>query len=131
MKILQKITITLIVILTLVVGSVLPLVIVPSDYFTRGLVLAVAGGILGGGLYLARGFYQAVINDQFDFGRFIWWYLLRPLLSGIAGAIAFVIAYLTLDIQETFKNLPAFFLVGVYAGFNFTAFAEGKLKNTL
>lgn len=108
----KKTIILIITIGTLVSGAAIGwLAIASGGYFTKGLMLAVAGGLIGGGLYMARGFYQAVINRQFDFERFIWWYLLRPAVSAAAGGIAFIIAFLALDIPNSFKNLPAFFLI--------------------
>lgn len=127
----QRTKIYLITLGTFALGAVALLVSLSDiGYFAKGVLLGISGGLIGGGLYMARGFYQAIVNRQFDYNRFIWWYLCRPFVSAAAGGIAFVIAFLVLDIQETFKNLPAFFLIGIYAGFNFTAFAEGRLKNS-
>lgn len=79
---------------------------------------------------MARGFYQAMAGrpTKFDFERFIWWYVFRPVVAAIAGVIMFIIFFLALDIEQTFKNQVAFFLVAFMVGYNFTAFMENKIQ---
>lgn len=134
----QKLVIYFIIILSILIGLVLIFVInfggvlFSGNYFLSALIYSVSGGIIGGSIYMGRGFYQSVAeiveeSRKFDFNRWIWWYLLRPLLSGLAGGLLFLIIYIAFDLQESSKNQIAFFIFGILAGYNFHDFVSNKL----
>lgn len=103
-----------------------------EGFFLQSLQLGIAGGFLGGGVYMARGFYQSIISkvEPFAFARFFWWYFFRSLLGGIAGGLAFLVIDVGFDVEPSQKNLVAIFLAGVLAGYNFTEFAKTKLAKS-
>ena len=131
----QKLLIYLIVIFTIVAAILLTIFgikFLSDSCFLTTLILSVSGGMIGGSIYMGRGFYQSIAeientDRKFNFNRWIWWYLLRPFLSAIAGGIIFLIIYTAFDLQESTKNQIAFFLLGLFAGYNFHDFAEHKL----
>ena len=131
----QKLLIYLIVIFTIIAAIILTLFgakFFSGSYFFTTLFLSIGGGIIGGSIYMGRGFYQSIAeientDRKFNFNRWVWWYLLRPFLSAIAGGAIFLIIYVAFDLQESTKNQIAFFLLGLLAGYNFHDFAEHKL----
>jgi hypothetical protein len=131
----QKLLVYLITTGTIIAGVVLSIISVyrfSSSYFLESLFFSIAGGLIGGGLYMGRGFYQSVAEldkqeMKFDFERWIWWYLLRPFLSAIAGGLVFLIIYVALNLQDTMQNQIIFFISALFVGYNFHDFAESKL----
>lgn len=131
----QKLTIFAIIVLTIFVAIALIFIALKIsfvNYFSASLLLSIGGGMIGGALYMGRGFYQSVAETEkderkFNFNRWIWWYLLRPFLSAIAGAVLFLIVYIAVNLQETTQNQIVFFVLGLLAGYNFHDFAENKL----
>ncbi len=103
-----------------------------QQYQVGAIWLGISGGFLGGGIYMARGFYQSIISQDFpfDFERFGWWYLFRLLLGGTAGGLTALIAFLGLDLQDSNKNLMSFFFLGVLAGYNFTYFINNRITKS-
>ncbi|MFH2001666.1 MAG: hypothetical protein ABIK28_18420 [Planctomycetota bacterium] len=108
----------------------LPNVFETQLYDVRAYWFGIAGGFLGGGIYMARGFYQSIMNKEspFDFERFGWWYFFRFPLGGVAGGLSIIVSKLAFDLQQTEQNLLAFFFVGILAGYNFTDFIKSKLS---
>ncbi|MEA3493754.1 MAG: hypothetical protein U9R38_05150 [Candidatus Margulisiibacteriota bacterium] len=95
--------------------------------------LAIFSGLLGSAVYMTRGFYQSAVekvdnSKMFDFERWIWWYLSRPILGAIAGGLAFLIIFLAFDFTETTKNQTAFVLLGFLSGYNFHEFIEKRIS---
>lgn len=131
----QKLLIYLIVIFSIVVAILLTVFGIKfffDSYFLATLFLSISGGMVGGSIYMGRGFYQSIAeientDRKFNFSRWVWWYLLRPFLSAIAGGAIFLIIYVAFDLQEGIKNQITFFLLGLLAGYNFHDFAEHKL----
>ncbi len=90
-------------------------------------------GVLGSTVYACRGFYQSIAEPEaslktFDF-KWVFWYILRPLLGGIFGFViyAFARAELTafgLTMQSSGHNNLMFFALSFLAGFCFHDFAE-------
>lgn len=97
--------------------------------FEKDLLIALTGGTFGGVFYMSRGFYQSVVQGIFDFNKYIWWYLLRPPMAALAGATSYLLIYSAFDLEPTFKNTCVFLLASLFAGYNFTAFVDGKIKN--
>lgn len=91
-------------------------------------------GLLGSTVYMTRGFYQSVVqkdtDKKFNF-VWIWWYLCRPFLGLISGAIIFLIAYTLFDLEQTTKNKMLFGLFAFLAGFNFHDFIEKKITKKI
>lgn len=94
-------------------------------------------GVLGGIVYAYRGFYQSVVepeNSPRAFNpRWIFWYLIRPLASGIFGFViyAFTRAELVafgLSEKTQDQNNLMFFALAFLAGFGFHDFAEYLIK---
>jgi len=103
-----------------------------DNYFLTTLSLSISGGLIGGSIYMGRGFYQSIAemdnhSGKFNFNRWIWWYLLRPVFSAMAGGLIFLITHIAFDLEETTKNQIAFLILGLLAGYNFHDFAEHKL----
>lgn len=93
----------------------------------------ISGGFLGGGIYMARGFYQSLINQEqtFDFERFGWWYVFRLLLGPIAGGLSVIVTFLAFDLQESVQNLYTAFFLGILSSYNFTDFINTRFTNTV
>lgn len=131
----QKIIIYTIILLTFLAGLFLLFVAIKyllTNYFLASLFFSISGGAIGGALYMGRGFYYSVAETEieerkFNFERWIWWYLLRPIFSVVAGALLFLVVYTALNLQETQQNQVVFFIIGVLAGYDFHDFAENKL----
>ncbi len=107
-----------------------------STYLTKTIVVSIFSGILGSVVYMSRGFYQSIAenldeNRKFNFERWVWWYLCRPIMGGITGLLVFIIIYLAFDLQETIKNIFAIFLVSFLSGYNFHQFAENRLSKKI
>lgn len=105
----------------------------PSANYSEELFLySVFSGLLGSAVYMIRGFYYSTVEKDnpekiFDFNRWIWWYLSRPILGAIAGAISFIIIYLAFDLEQSGKNQLVVFLAGFLVGYNFHEFIERKI----
>ncbi len=131
----QKFTIFAIIVLTFFIAIALifcAIKIYFVNYFFVSLLLSISGGMIGGALYMGRGFYQSIAETEkderkFNFNRWIWWYLIRPIFSALAGGLLFLIIYTALNLQETQQNQVVFFMIGILAGYNFHDFAENKL----
>ncbi|OGY41073.1 MAG: hypothetical protein A2Y82_01545 [Candidatus Buchananbacteria bacterium RBG_13_36_9] len=100
------------------------------NYTEKLFFYATFAGLLGSTVYMTRGFYQNIVdpNKNFDANTWIWWYLCRPILGLVIGAASFFIAYLALDLEQTFKNQMAILLFGFIAGFNFHEFMEKRIE---
>ena len=129
----KKLTIYTLLIIFLAVSS-LGIVIAYKQlfsisYFERVALVAISAGMLGSVVYMARGFYQSLAekndeNKMFDFSRWVWWYLCRPIMGAITGLILFIIIYLAFDLDQTNKNILAIFLLSFLSGYNFHVFME-------
>jgi hypothetical protein len=100
-----------------------------DDFFCKSVFVSAGGGLIGGAMYMARGFYQAVMGHPkpFNFPKFFWWYVFRPILSAACGVIGFLLVYLAFDIQETFKNMIGFLLGGLLIGYNLNQFLDRQV----
>ena len=131
----QKLAIFIIIVSAFLVGIILSFVVFkisPVNYLLSSLFYSISGGFIGGALYMGRGFYYSIAETQieekkFNFNRWIWWYLLRPIFSGVAAGFLFLVVYTAFNLQETQQNQIAFFVLGLLAGYNFHDFAENKL----
>ena len=108
----------------------------PMDYFERAVLGAISAGLLGSVVYMTRGFYQSIAekndeNKMFDFKRWIWWYLCRPIMGAITGLVLFIIVYLAFDLEQTSKNILAIFLLGFLSGYNFHDFMEKRISKNI
>lgn len=108
----------------------------PINYFERAVIAAVSAGLLGSVVYMTRGFYQSIVektyeNKMFDFKRWIWWYLCRPIMGAITGLVVFIIVYLAFDLDQTNKNILAIFLVSFLSGYNFHEFMEKRVTRNI
>lgn len=106
------------------------------NFFEQSILFCIFAGILGSTIYMTRGFYQSIAekvneNKIFDFNRWIWWYLVRPILGAVAGAISFLIIYLALDLEISMKNQISFYLLSFLCGYNFHEFVENKLSKKI
>lgn len=106
------------------------------NYSEKLFLYSILAGLLGSIVYMTRGFYQSVAegkdsNRSFDFDKWIWWYLFRPILGIIAGGIAFFIVYLAFDLEQSLKNQVAIYLVGFLSGYNFHDFIEKKIAKKI
>ena len=124
-----------VIILGAYAAGVIPLLLLRADgafcydFFCRSVTVAASGGAIGGAMYMTRGFYQAVMGypTPFNFGKFFWWYLFRPVLSVAGGVTGFLLVYLAFDLQEGFKNMIAFLLGGLLIGFNLNEFMDRQV----
>lgn len=130
MEKLKEVTIFLVITMYLAISvyGVFKIYSLPPN-FEKDLLIALTGGAFGGVFYMSRGFYQSVVQGIFDFKKYIWWYLLRPPMAVLAGATSYLLIYSAFDLEPTFKNTCVFFLAALFAGYNFTSFVEGKIKN--
>ena len=106
------------------------------SYFERTALVAISAGILGSVVYMTRGFYQSLAekndeNKMFDFNRWVWWYLCRPIMGAIIGLILFIIIYLAFDLDQTNKNILAIFLLSFLSGYNFHEFMEKRITKKI
>lgn len=139
-KNMKKITIYIILIIFLVI-SLSGIIIAygqlfPMSYFERIAIVSISAGLLGSVVYMTRGFYQSIAektdeNKMFDFNRWIWWYLCRPIMGAIAGLILFIIIYLAFDLDQTDKNILAIFLTSFLSGYNFHEFIEKRISKKI
>lgn len=59
--------------------------------FLKSIVYAMCAGGLGSTTYCIRSFYFYSIKGVFDFDRFKWWYLFRPLVGTILALAVYVV----------------------------------------
>ena len=86
--------------------------------------LAMAAGSLGSVVYCTRAFYSYHIAGQFDFDRFIWWYVFRPITGCLLALALFalmqsqIVILTSSDITEDFQSLSTIFAISFLAGFS-------------
>lgn len=101
-------------------------------YGEKLFLYSVFSGVLGSAVYMIRGFYYSTVEKNnseriFDFDRWIWWYLSRPIMGAVAGAISFIIIYLAFDLEQSSKNQIVIYFAGFLVGYNFHDFIEKKV----
>lgn len=107
-----------------------------SNYTEKLLLYSIFSGILGSAVYMLRGFYYSTAeknntDKMFDFDRWIWWYVSRPIMGAVAGAISFIIIYLAFDLEQSAKNQLVIYLAGFLVGYNFHQFIENKISKKI
>lgn len=136
MTIIKKLVIYLICIISLIGPLLFTFIIyrylIFLNYFEQTLLYSLAAGALGSGVYLTRGFYKSIAEDNtpkaFNF-KWIWWYLCRPILGIISGFIVVLMIYLAFDLKESLQNQIAIYFLCFICGFNFHYFIENKIGN--
>lgn len=94
------------------------------------IIISCAGG-LGGTIYAIRGFYQSLGQGIFDFDKWVWWYVFRPVISAVTGVIvSFFIIGGIINIGAGLnysRGLMFYSAISFLTGFSFSQFAS-KLK---
>lgn len=86
--------------------------------------LAMAAGSLGSTVYCVRAFYSYHIAGKFDFYRYIWWYVFRPITGSLLALALFalmqsqIIILASSEITEDFQSLATIFAISFLAGFS-------------
>jgi len=102
----------------------------PKDKFIFFLLIIACSGGIGGTIYSIRSFYKNLVEGHFNFDRWIWWYIFRPVMSIVIGVfVYFLIAGGLLaigDFSEINYSRGLMFCAAVafLAGFSFTQFAN-------
>ncbi len=106
----------------------------PENRLIFSLIIIACSGGIGGTIYSIRGFYQNLGDGIFDFNKWIWWYIFRPVMSAIIGVfVYFLIVGGLLSIGNVSeinysKGLMFYSAVSFLAGFSFTQFVN-KLED--
>ena len=87
-------------------------------------MLAMAAGGLGSVVYCTRAFYHYYMEGQFDFDRFIWWYVFRPITGCVLALALFalmqsqIVILTSNEITDDFQSLATIFAISFLAGFS-------------
>jgi len=102
----------------------------PENRLIFSLIIIACSGGIGGTVYSIRGFYQNLGDGIFDFDKWIWWYIFRPVMSAIIGVFVYFLIIGGLlsigNISELnySKGLMFYAALSFLAGFSFTQFAN-------
>ena len=87
-------------------------------------MLSMAAGGIGSAVYCTRAFYSNYIAGRFEFHRYIWWYVFRPITGCLLALALFALAQSQIivltdsDIKDSARSLATIFSVGFLAGFS-------------
>ena len=115
--------ITLVIVLILIFISGIDSALLRSLFYVSS-----AGGI-GGVVYLIRSFYKHIFEKNFRTDA-VWWYLSRPFLSIVMGALSYVLIVGGLisigNGSDIYYEKSVMFYCGIafLAGFSFTQFTD-------
>jgi hypothetical protein len=107
----------------------------PEDKFIYFIITVFCSGGIGGVIYAVRGFYKTKIKGNFNYERWVWWYIFRPIIGAVTGVfVCFLIlgGLLTIgNVSEVNYSKGLFFFAAIsfLTGFAFTQVA-GKIKET-
>ena len=96
----------------------------PAQKILKLALLAMAAGSLGSSVYCTRAFYSYYIAGKFDFSRFVWWYVFRPITGSLLALTLFALmqSQITIlassEITENFQSLATIFSISFLAGFS-------------
>ena len=123
---------TLVILITMPIYTYLNWTDNLSKLITALVYVSCAGG-LGGTIYSIRGFYKAHAGDNFEL-KWLWWYIFRPPISIVIGAIAYFLIVGGLlsvgNISEAnySKSVMFYCAISFLAGFTFSRFTD-KLED--
>lgn len=127
-----KIFIGIYLLISLVVLCVIPVLVFlmkVEDSILRTLVYVGTSGGIGGVVYSIRAFYQNLADNSFD-GKWVWWYVFRPMISVVAGVFLYFLIVgglmsISASNEVSFsKGIMFYCALAFLSGFSFTRFAD-------
>lgn len=128
----NKVFVGVYLLVSLVVLCAVPVVVYfmkVENNIIRTLVFVGASGGIGGVVYSIRGFYHNLAGNSFD-GKWIWWYVFRPLISMVTGVFLYFLIVgglmsISASPEVSFsKGVMFYCALAFLAGFSFTRFAD-------